>query len=275
MLAIIFFQANLSIHLTIMDACGKNVSMHPSKMDRNRTPYNIEDKVESFHWWFVVRRKLLRSVLSSMKAFQNRIALEVGCGTGANLRVLESAGVVGIGLDQSVYALNLIKKKENHPLLVGDLINLPIKANSLGLIIAMDVFEHLEHDEKGISECYRVLNNGGKLFLTVPAFKCLWGIQDEVTGHKRRYTMKEIKNRLRQKGFIILRASFFNFLLFFPILMGRQVIRFLGLRIESENKLNHPLANIIFKTIFSLEPCLLRYISFPFGVSIFCVAKKE
>ena len=258
-----------------MNTCGKNVSMNQSKMDKHQTPYEIESEVESFHWWFVVRRKLLHSILSSMKVFQNSIALEAGCGTGANMRVLESAGLFGIGLDQSVYALNLIKKKENHPLLVGDLMNLPIKTNSLGLIIAMDVFEHLEHDKKGIRECYRVLNNGGKLFLTVPAFNCLWGVQDEVSGHKRRYTMKEIQKKLRQEGFNILRASFFNFLLFFPILIGRQVIRFLDLRIESENKLNHPLANIIFKAIFSLEPYLLRYISFPFGVSIFCVAIKD
>jgi len=46
------------------------------------------------------------------------------------------------------------------------------------------------------------------------------------------------------------------------------------LKIESENKINHPLINYFLKTIFSIEPYFLQFISFPFGVSIFCVAKK-
>ncbi len=249
--------------------------MNQPQKHTNRTSYDIESRVESFHWWFVVRRKLLGSILSSVKFPKNCIALEVGCGTGANLNAFQSAGLYGIGLDQSLYALTLVKRKGNFPLLAGDLNNLPIKTKSLGLIIAMDVFEHLEHDQIGMSECYRVLNIGGVLFLTVPAFKFLWGVQDDVTGHKRRYSMKEIKDKLRKEGFNILRSSFFNFILFFPILITRRFIDLLGLRIESENKINHPLINSILKAIFSLEPYLLRYISFPFGVSIFCVARKD
>lgn len=248
--------------------------MNRPKKNYHRTPYDIESEVEGFHWWFDVRRKLLSFVLSSIKVCRNHIALEVGCGTGANMRVLESEGFFGIGLDQSLYAINLIKEKADYPLLIGDSINLPIKSNSVGLIIAMDVFEHLDQDEKGIEECHRVLSNEGILFLTVPAFRSLWGIQDVVTGHKRRYTMKEIRNKLRQEGFNILRSSYFNFFLFFPILIARRIMTLLRIRIKSENEINHPVINSVLKTIFSLEPFLLRYISFPFGVSIFCVAKK-
>jgi SAM-dependent methyltransferase len=258
-----------------MDACDKHVSMNRPGIVNSLASYDIESKVEGFHWWFVGRRKLLRSILSSIKIPQNSITLEVGCGTGANLRVLKSAGFWGIGLDQSLYALNLINKKENSPLLAGDFNHLPIKTKSLGLIIAMDVFEHLEYDQYGMSECYRVLNKGGILFLTVPAFRSLWGIQDDVTGHKRRYRMKDIKEKLRREGFDIQRTSFFNFFLFFPIFLTRRIITFLDLRIESENKFNHPFINNILKCIFSLEPYLLKYISFPFGVSIFCVARKN
>jgi hypothetical protein len=32
--------------------------------------------------------------------------------------------------------------------------------------------------------------------------------------------------------------------------------------------------NSLLKSIFSLEPRILKYLSFPFGVSIFCIAKK-
>jgi SAM-dependent methyltransferase len=138
----------------------------------------------------------------------------------------------------------------------------------------MDILEHLDDDAKGISELYRTLSKGGMLILTIPAFKFLWGIQDEVTAHKRRYSRPEIVNKLRQEGFKIMKSSYFNFFLFFPILFGRRLIQLLGLKIESENKINFPLINFFLKIIFSLEPYLLKYFSFPFGVSIYCLAKK-
>jgi len=263
------------VHLTIMDACGKNVSMNQPKMEKNLTPYDVESKVESFHWWFVVRRKLLRSILSSVKAPKNCVALEVGCGTGANLRTLGLAGLYGIGLDRSIYALTLVKSKENFPLLAGDLNDLPIKTKSVGVIIAADILEHLEDDTLGINEFYRVLKEDGLLILTVPAFRFLWGIQDRVTGHKRRYTRKEIVNRLKEAGFDILKSSYFNFFLFFPILFARRTIHFLNLKIESENEVNSPMLNLLLRAIFSLEVYVLKYFSFPFGVSIFCIARKS
>ena len=87
------------VHLTIIEACGKNVSMNQPKMEKNRTPYDVESKVESFHWWFAVRRKLLKSILSSINVPVNCLTLDIGCGTGSNLRALVSAGLYPIGLD--------------------------------------------------------------------------------------------------------------------------------------------------------------------------------
>jgi SAM-dependent methyltransferase len=242
-------------------------------MEKN--PYDIESEVESFHWWFVVRRKLLKSILSYLDVPINGVTLDIGCGAGSNLRTLVSAGLYAIGLDRSTYALTLARRREGVPLLAGDLNKLPIKTKSVGLIIAMDVIEHLENDSNGIREFYQALKKEGMLILTVPAFKSLWGIQDVVTGHKRRYSKKEILMKLRQGGFEVLRASYFNFFLFFPIFLARRIIHFLSLKIESENEVNFPLINFFLRVIFSLEVYVLKYFSFPFGVSIFCIARKR
>jgi hypothetical protein len=139
----------------------------------------------------------------------------------------------------------------------------------------MDIFEHLEDDRNGIRECSQALTKRGILILTVPAFKWLWGIQDSVTRHKRRYKREEILNLLTLEGFEVLKSSYFNFFLFFPILFARRVTRLLGLKIRSENEINSPLLNLLLKGIFSLEPYLLRHFSFPFGVSILSVARKK
>jgi SAM-dependent methyltransferase len=243
-------------------------------MESSRIPYDIESKVEHFHWWFVGRRKLLHSILMPLKVSKSSIAVEVGCGTGANLRTLGSAGLYTIGVDRSTYALKLVRSKDELPLLAGDLNNLPFKTKSVGLIIAMDILEHLEDDGRGINESYRVLKKNGLLIITVPAFNFLWGIQDAVTGHKRRYSRTEIKGKLEAAGFNVLRSSYFNFFLFFPILIARRVIKLLDLKIRSENVVNSSMLNFVLKPVFSVEPYLLKYFSFPIGVSIFCLAQK-
>ena len=249
--------------------------MDESNIGKQPTSYDVENNVESFHWWFVVRRKLLASILSSNQVPTNSLTLDIGCGAGSNLKVLSSAGINAIGLDRSFYALSLARKKIKFPLLNGDLNDLPVRPKSVGLIVAMDILEHLDNDMEGIHSFYQTLKEKGILILTVPAFRSLWGIQDEVTFHKRRYSRHEIVNKLQQEGFEIMKSSYFNFFLFFPILLGRRIIRILGLRLDSENKINSPFINFLLKAIFSFEPYMLKYVSFPFGVSILCIARKN
>ena len=99
----------------------------------------------------VVRRRLLRRLLYSLDLPQESSAVDIGCGTGSNLRILGSVGLYKVvGLDRSLYALSLAKKKVDLPFVSGDINNLPIRSNSVGLIIAMDILEHVDNDLKGI-----------------------------------------------------------------------------------------------------------------------------
>lgn len=143
------------------------------RMPRSQTKENsfdIEWKVQSSHWWFAVRRKLLKSILGSIHLPKDCVVLDIGCGVGSNLSTLKSAGLNVVGLDRSSYALSLARKKSNLPLITGDLNDLPIHSNSVGLIIAIDILEHLDDDLNGIDSFHRVLKEGSILIVTVPAF---------------------------------------------------------------------------------------------------------
>jgi len=241
----------------------------------NPSPYEIEERVQTFHWWFVVRRKLLKTILCSLNLQRESLTMDIGCGVGSNLSLLKAIGLKAMGCDRSFDNLLLAKNKFFLPFINGDLENLPIRSSSVELVVATDVLEHLQDDIAGVRELCRILRRNGYLIVTVPAFQFLWGTQDIVTGHKKRYSKRDISNVLKQNGFRIMRSSYFNFFLFFPILFARRVIRLLGLQLHSENEINFPLLNFFLKTIFSLEPYLLKYLPFPFGVSIVCVAKKQ
>jgi SAM-dependent methyltransferase len=237
--------------------------------------YDIEWGLERSHWWFNGRRRLFKSLFSLLGLPNDLRVIDIGCGVGSNLRLLQSMCSNLIGMDSEMYGLVHIKKTLSAVALVnGNLIRLPFKADSVDLILASDVLEHLDEDTIGIREIYRSLKRGGKVIFTVPAFRSLWGVQDIVGMHKRRYSKKELVTKIEGEGFKILRFSYFNFFLFFPIMIGRRIIYLLGLNIESENKINLPLINFFLKVVFSIEPHYLKYFSFPFGVSIYCIAKK-
>jgi SAM-dependent methyltransferase len=238
--------------------------------------YDIEYNLERTHWWFTGRRSLLGALLSSLKIDKNSLAVDVGCGVGSNILLLNSLGFRVVGVDSEIYGLSLAQKNlPKVPFVNADLMMLPFKTNSIGLILALDVLEHLDEDLIGIKEVYRTLKPGGKVIFTAPAFRFLWGIQDEVGMHKRRYMKKELNRKVKDQGFRVLKSSYFNFFLFFPIFLARRLIHLSGLKVESENKINSPIINSFLKTIFSLESYVLRCFSFPFGVSIFCIARKS
>lgn len=237
--------------------------------------YEIEYKIQNYHWWFLGRKKLLGSILHYINLLAEKNILEIGCGTGPNISVLNFTKFKVIGLDLSKYALSIVKKRFDIPLINGDLNNLPFKSNSVDIIIAMDVIEHLDNDINGIKEIYRTLKNGGVIIISVPAFKFLWGLQDIVTGHKRRYSLKDIKLKLKNNNFFIIKSHYFNFFLFYPIFFIRRLILILNLKIKSENEVNFPLLNFFLKKILLVEIFLSKFIKFPFGVSILCLAKKK
>jgi len=237
--------------------------------------YDIEWNLERSHWWFTGRRRLLKTLLSFLKIRRDSTVIDVGCGVGSNLTLLKSMGFKVIGIDSEIYSLSFAKKLSGVFLINGNLLRLPIKSNSIDLIVATDILEHLNEDTIGIKEIHRTLAREGMVVLTVPAFEFLWGTQDVVGMHKRRYSKKEFLRKLEHEGFTILKSSYFNFILFTPILFARRMIRLLGLKIASENEINFPLINFFLKAIFSLESFILRYFPFPLGVSIFCIAQKK
>jgi hypothetical protein len=119
-----------------------------------------------------------------------------------------------------------------------------------------------------------VLRPGGRSLLFVPAFMFLWGVQDDISNHRRRYTAAGLKEAVSQAGFEVERLTYANITFFVPILLGRLLMRLTGYRPASENNLTVGFMNGILGSIFGLEAPLLRYLSFPFGVSIVCVARR-
>ena len=240
--------------------------------------YAIMDEVEGSHWWFVGRRAILDSflkgIVAKLQSADTKLRiLDVGCGTGANIEMLSSYGEAE-GVDVSDDALEFCRRK-GLKVQKGLAEKLPYPDETFDLTTALDVVEHLDDDISGLKEMYRVTRSGGYSLIFVPAFMWLWGVQDDISNHRIRYTKKQIVDRLKAAGYKIERATYANWTFFAPILGGRTLMKLTGIKPESENNINVSALNGIFGKLFAAERFWLRNFDFPFGVSIVVVAKKQ
>jgi SAM-dependent methyltransferase len=233
-------------------------------------------RVEESHWWFVGRRRILSSFVQRIVSNLNKprpLILDVGCGTGANLEMLSQFGSAE-GVDVSEEALAFCHARGLSSVRLGEAEHLPYEDSSFDLVTGLDVVEHLDNDLAGLNEMRRVLRRDGRALLFVPAFMFLWGVQDDISNHRRRYTLANLKQVVRQAGFEVERATYANLTFFIPILIGRLLMRLTGFRPASENNLTLGFLNGVLGSIFGAEAILLRRLNFPFGVSIICVARR-
>ena len=237
--------------------------------------YEAEFENESTHWWFVQRRNLFARLLDPDLKPGNARFLDVGTSTGTNLRLLTGLGfsnVVGVELNPD--AAEFARKKTGVEVVVADSTALPFENNEFDCVFATDVIEHIENDEAALKELARVLRPGGKLIITVPAFMSLWGLQDDLSHHHRRYRMHQLRRVVVGAGLTINESFYFNFLLFPAVFLVRRLMRVFPLRIRSEGDLNAGGLNFVLSAVFNLDCRLARRLRVPFGVSACVVCSR-
>ena len=252
----------------IVDALPREMQQHT---------YSIMYEVEGKHWWFYGRRKIIEGFVERISckiAKRKPRILDVGCGTGANLQMLSQFGAAE-GVDVSSEALEFCRARGLAKVKQGAAETLPYEDASFDLVTGLDVVEHLDDDLSGLREMHRVLRPGGRALLFVPAFMFLWGVQDDISHHRRRYTLRELKQKVTEAGLSIERATYANISFFLPILIGRLLMRLTRIRPASENNITIGALNGLLGRILGAEGWWLQRMNFPFGVSIVCVARRD
>ncbi|OGN27836.1 MAG: hypothetical protein A2941_00610 [Candidatus Yanofskybacteria bacterium RIFCSPLOWO2_01_FULL_49_17] len=243
------------------------------KFEREYFELDSQDK----HWWLAVRRKIIKDLLSSnFSQPSSTKILDFGSSSGEFVRYLQKLNYDVSGCDVSEEAVIKGQQKGivNLTVLKDNCLDFP--SNSFGVVLALDVLEHVEYERSAIEEIHRVLKENGLFIIFVPAFKFLWGIQDEISHHYRRYTVHSLLAMVQKSAhFEVIKKSYFNTFLFLPIALIRLLSKILNINRESDLEINNHFLNYLFFHIFNFERKLLRYLSFPFGVSVLLVLKKK
>jgi 2-polyprenyl-3-methyl-5-hydroxy-6-metoxy-1,4-benzoquinol methylase len=77
-------------------------------------------------------------------------------------------------------------------------------------IVAINVLEHVRDDLLALHEIYKMLKKDGILIILVPCHKFLYNVIDKNIGHFRRYTKKELCDKVKETNFTILSMHYFN-----------------------------------------------------------------
>ena len=269
-----------------------------SEAVRALTPQQIE---EDKHWWFASRTWALLGMLDrvvpghdgstgpALSGVEGLTAdlrvLDVGCGAGNMIHHLSRYGQVkGVEIDPRPIA---VARQRGYEVEQGDATRpLPFEAGSFDLVAALDLIEHNEDDMAILQECYRLLNPGGHVVITVPAFMWLWSNNDVINAHVRRYTAGELRDKLQQVGFQVRRMTYNNFLVF-PLAAALILAR-RGTEQEPRLASHHldedeyqvemepvpTLLNAILSVVGWVEAKILRWLNLPIGTSIICIAEK-
>ena len=247
---------------------------------------------EDRHWWFATRTRAILAFLDRyVGAGQEMRILDVGCGAANMTHHLRHYGDV-IGVDNNPRPLEIARQRGLEAY-EGTADELPFEDGEFDLVALLDTVEHVPVENRVFEECRRVLRAprpganqpGGKLLVTVPAFMFLWSKNDVINMHQRRYTAPELKARLKDHGFNVLRISYNNSFLF-P--MAAALILLRRGRAEPELASPHfdddayqvemepapPLLNSVLTGVGKVEVALLRHINLPVGTSIIAIAEK-
>jgi SAM-dependent methyltransferase len=233
--------------------------------------------LEAGHFWFRARNAL---IIWALRKYGARVCsfMEIGCGTGFVLqgisRSFPKIRLVGgeIYPEGITFAANRIAGGE---FMQMDAREIPFVAE-FDAVGAFDVIEHIKEDDLVLQQMYCALKPKGLLLLTVPQHRWLWSSVDEYSCHVRRYTVRELSDKMARAGFTILRSTSFVTSLLPFMFISRLLQRGKSARFDPHAELRiNPTLNRIFEWVLSLELWLIqRAISFPVGGSRLVVAAK-
>ncbi|HET7042294.1 MAG TPA: class I SAM-dependent methyltransferase, partial [Gemmatimonadales bacterium] len=131
--------------------------------------WRLNAEVEERHWWFVGRRRIMGALVRRLaEPGAGHVVVDVGCGTGGNIGSLaDEYGCVGV--DPSPEAIELAAGRwPGVRFVCGEAPEALGGAESeAGVVLLMDVLEHVPDDFDLLSRLVAVLRPGAHLLITV------------------------------------------------------------------------------------------------------------
>jgi SAM-dependent methyltransferase len=239
--------------------------------------YDKLDRLEDRMWWFAATHANLMMLARRFgPSTAPRRVLDAGCGTGGLLAKLAAADAAStvIGLDADETACDRARRKSVRPVCRGSVNALPFRDAAFSAIFSADVLCHRDVDEvQALRQFRRCLIPGGILIMNLPAYRWMLSRHDAAVYNVRRYTCRGAAALLRDAGFRVLYASYWNIVLFPLMVIARKLLP--SRNAASDVRSYAAPMEALGRAATALERLFLNAgWRFPFGGSLIAVAGK-
>ncbi len=243
----------------------------------NADEYANLARIEATHWYYAGKRDFARGWLQRVGPLQStEVLLDCGAGTGLFAEEM-SAHCQVLVLDDHEEALRLLRARfrpEQIFSLAGD--QVPLPADSLNYITALDVLEHTPDDRAVVAGFQRLLKSGGVALVTVPAGMALWSDWDVALHHFRRYNRAQLMALFPAEQWELVHVNYTNVVVYPIVWLVRKWRRWFSrgtAGVRPEDQLPPSWLNTLLRAL--LVRLAYWRLPFPFGVSLLLVARKR
>lgn len=232
---------------------------------------------EEWYWWHRARQSIVTRLLRRYVGEAPNPILDVGCGTGATSAAIANGGQL-LGIDLGPQAVASARER-GLEVAQMDATSIGARSDCFGLVVALDVLEHLDDPMAAAREFRRALRPGGRLLVTVPAYQWLWSSHDVALGHRRRYTRNPLQELLRGAGFEVELCSYVMSAALPPAALVRLIERLPGRRRHDDAAESGYVdvpgwLNAILSRLVALDGHLVGRLPIPAGLTVVAIARR-
>jgi SAM-dependent methyltransferase len=226
------------------------------------------------HWWWRAREAVVLRTLERLAPPSGWGAiLDVGCGDALLFDQLSRFGgfVEGVEPDASLLNDENPWRSRVH---VRPFDSSFDTGRRYGLVLMLDVLEHLDAPEAALGHALALLEPGGRILINVPAFNAVWTSHDDLNGHVTRYT-KASFGRLAAGAGLHVDDWRYLFHWTWPVKLAQRVVERAGRRDPVPAGVPPEWVNRGLLALSRAEHALLGPLRLPFGTSLFVIGRAR
>jgi len=148
-----------------------------------------------------------RWIIEEFRSYLGKNVVEVGAGCGDLSALILEMGVDHLhAFEPSTNQFTLLEhrfKSDPRVSLSNGFFSSDSAPRYIDSIVYINVLEHIENDEGELHSVYESLDPGGRVLVFVPAHAWLFSEADREMGHFRRYSKRELRQRVEKVGFVV------------------------------------------------------------------------